>query len=97
MNELSKEDVLKVARLAMLKIEDTDINKYQEELNVILGEINKILNVNIDTNDLLISPNVNINNYYENIESSTISKNDIFFNTKNENEGYLSVPKVIND
>ncbi len=50
MAKLSREDVLKLARLARLELSDTEIEEYQTELSQILDYVAQLQNV--PTNDL---------------------------------------------
>ena len=56
MDKLSKEEVLHVARLARLELTEEEIEKYRVDLKTLFDEIEKILDVEESTNDLLISP-----------------------------------------
>lgn len=42
MAHVSKEDILKIARLARLRISEQDITKYQAELDAILGYVEQL-------------------------------------------------------
>lgn len=55
MEKLTKEEVLHVAELARLNLSNSEIDKYARDLYLLLEEINKIQNINID-GDVMISP-----------------------------------------
>jgi aspartyl-tRNA(Asn)/glutamyl-tRNA(Gln) amidotransferase subunit C len=48
MAKLSRDDVLKLAYLARLEIEDSEIDRYQTELNDILKFVEQLQNVPVD-------------------------------------------------
>ncbi len=45
--KLSKEDVLKLARLSRLKLSDEEVEKYQTELTAILNYVNQLEDVDV--------------------------------------------------
>ena len=47
MSQLSKQDVLKLARLARLRLTDTEVEKYQKELSAILGYVEHLDSVDV--------------------------------------------------
>lgn len=98
MEKLNTTEVLHVADLARLNVLENEIAKYGEQLGSILTEIEKITKVDIsEDGEILIAPTTNQNIYKEDIESTMLTKEEIFKNTKNEDRDYLVVPKVIND
>lgn len=48
MAKLSREDVLKLARLARLQLTDIEVDKFAEEISTILGYVEQLQNVNLD-------------------------------------------------
>jgi aspartyl-tRNA(Asn)/glutamyl-tRNA(Gln) amidotransferase subunit C len=51
MAKLSRDDVLKLAHLARIEIDESEIDRYQSELNEILKYVEQLQNVDVD--DLL--------------------------------------------
>lgn len=47
MSKLSREDVLKLARLSRLRLSDTEIEKFQEDLSEILTYVEKLDSVDV--------------------------------------------------
>lgn len=76
MDKLSREEVLHVAKLARLKLSDEEIDKFSYQLKSLLDEINKINEIDLEVDDVLINPS-NINcelskdesTYFENPEA----------------------------
>lgn len=48
MAKLSKEDVLKLARLARLHLTDDEVVQFQEEISAILGYVEQLQSVEVD-------------------------------------------------
>jgi aspartyl-tRNA(Asn)/glutamyl-tRNA(Gln) amidotransferase subunit C len=48
MAKLTRDDVLKLARLARLHLSDEEIEKFQEEISAILGYVEQLQNVDLD-------------------------------------------------
>lgn len=97
MDNLSKEKIDHVALLARLKIQDNEYESYNKELKAIWSEIEKILKVEIEGNDFVITTSPNQNCYKEDNAGEMLSVNDVLKNAKNTNGDYISVPKVLND
>lgn len=97
MEILTKDEVMHVANLAKLNISDEEITRYGEQLRDILTEIDKINEVKLETDSILIAPTKNKNTYKEDVVGTMISKEEIFKNAKNEDGEYIVVPRVIND
>lgn len=92
MNILTKEDVLHVAHLSRLHIDDKDIEKYRVELEEIMNSINYIESIEIDE-DIMVSPSKNIGVFSENKD---ISDQNIFLNVKDRAGDFIKV-EVEND
>ncbi len=97
MEKLTKEEVLHVAHLAKIKVEDCEIEKYQVELKQLLDDVDKIKEIEVENEELLVTP----------VEHETILRND--FNTRkvefNElkknvpvtNGNFVEVPVMVNE
>lgn len=97
MEKLSKELVTHVANLARLEVDEKEFELYQTQLADILTEIDKIINVEVNTEQILIAPTTNVNCYSNDVEKEMLSKGDIMKNVKNTNGDYIIVPRVLND
>ena len=87
-----------VANLARLAISPEEKEKYGVQLASILTEIDKINKVNIDENgEILIAPTNNQNKFCEDEVGEMLTKDEIFKNAKHVVDGYVVVPKVLND
>lgn len=95
MNELTKEEVLHVAYLARIGVSDEDIEKYRFQLKQIMNQIDKINEIKVDTDDLLITPTPNTNVYRSDVISEEII--DFKKNAPKTNGNYIEVKRFIND
>lgn len=92
---LTKEEVLHVADLAKININEDEIEKYEKQLNDILKEMQRINEVNIEDNDILISPTLNKNVYRKDIP---VNDNvDVLKNAPKTNGNYIEIKRVVND
>ena len=64
---IEKEKVRHIADLAKLNIKEDEMVKYQEQLTDILCEVDKILQVNISEENIMISPSDNQNCFCEDV------------------------------
>ena len=92
---MKKINVEHVNDLARLKEED--LEKYEVQLNDIMTEIDKILDVEINTKEIMISPIENINRYYDESEIELIDKKEVLEMANKTNRDFIVVSRVIND
>ena len=92
---VNEEKVRHIANLAKLNVEADEMKKYQQQLTDILTEIDKILEVDIKNEEIMISPIDNKNVFSQDVIESHISKIDAFKNAKRVKGDYIVVPKVI--
>ena len=92
---IEKEQVKHIADLAKLSIKDEEMEKYQKQLTDILTEIDKIIEVEIDNKDIMISPTENKNVYSDDVIETHISKSDALLNAKHKRSDYITVPRVL--
>lgn len=91
---MTNEQVIHIAKLARLNVNENEIEKYKQQLNDIFTEIKKIEEVEIDEN-IMISPSDNKNNYSDDVIEQHISKSDALKNAKRTRSDYITVPKVL--
>lgn len=95
MNELTKEEVLHVADLAKIEVDEKDIIKYKVELKQIMNQIDLINKVNIDEEGILISPSNNKNIYREDVFVN--EDIDILKNAPKSNGNYIEIKRFLNE
>lgn len=92
---MTNEEVLKVAHLARVSIDDNEIKMYKGQLEAIMNEINKINEVEIIDDDIMISPSSNINKYREDVPKK--SKDDVLSNAPKTNGNYIQIKRFVNE
>lgn len=92
---MTNEEVLKVAHLARVSIDDNEIEMYKGQLEAIMNEINKINEVEIIDDDIMISPSSNINKYREDIPKK--AKDDVLSNAPKTNGNYIQIKRFVNE
>lgn len=99
MEKISEQELNHVANLARLILSDEEKEKYATDFVMIMNDIEKLNQVDLSdvTDEIMISPTTNINEYHnvENIES--IRKEEALKNSKLSDGDYVVVPQVIND
>ena len=92
---IEKEKIEHIADLARLYIKEEEYPKYQQQCTDILSEIEKIVSVEVSTDEIMISPVTEINKFTDDIVEDHISKTDAFKNSKRVKGDYITVPKVV--
>ena len=92
---LSKEEVLHVADLSKIYIANDEIDKYEMQLNQILNEMKKINEIDIESDEILISPTDNKNVYRDDIPVN--EDINILSNAPKTNGNYIEIKRVVND
>jgi aspartyl-tRNA(Asn)/glutamyl-tRNA(Gln) amidotransferase subunit C len=97
MEALSREKVLHVAELGKIEVSEEEIEKFAVGLKQILYEIEKVNNLNIDTEDFLITPTDNTNTYSDDIVGEMLDVNDALKNAPSKRGNFVEVVRVVND
>ena len=92
---MTNEEVLKVAHLARVSIDDNEIEMYKGQLEAFMNEINKINEVEIIDDDIMISPSSNINKYREDVPKK--AKDDVLSNAPKTNGNYIQIKRFVNE
>ena len=94
MEKLTREEVLHVAHLSRIGVNEKDIDKYKVQLKQIMNEIERINELDVD-GDILISPTDNKNVYREDIG---IQENvDVLRNAPKKSGNYIEIKRFVND
>ena len=94
---LTKEEVLKIAKLSKLSFEDKEIEKFQVELNDILKYIDMLNEVDTSKVKPLVYINEAVNNFREKEEKPSIQIKKELINAPESAENAIEVPKVIGE
>ena len=93
--EIDTETVLKIAKLSRIKINESEAADIQKDLNRIVEFVKKLGEIDIDRIDEFNFGKTNIEDMRK--DDVTIYDNayDILKNTKNKNQDFFTVPKIV--
>lgn len=94
---LTREEVLNVAKLARLKFQPEEIEKFQVELNDILGYIDMLNEVDTEEGMVLTQVNSHVNNLREDEVRESLSVEKALSNAPESGDGAVIVPKVVGE
>ena len=97
MGKLTKEEVLHVAHLARIAVTDEEIDKYQVELKQLLNEVDKIKDIDIDEEELLVTPVEHESVPRSDECTHTISFDEVKKNVPSSMGNFVEVPVMINE
>ena len=93
---VTKKDVLKIANLARLHVNDEEIAKYTEQMNLILEYMEQLNQVNTADVEPLSHPLDLKNIFREDKVQPSLPVEDALRNAPDKSGNYFKVPKVIN-
>ncbi|WP_338966225.1 Asp-tRNA(Asn)/Glu-tRNA(Gln) amidotransferase subunit GatC [Fusobacterium vincentii] len=94
---LTKEEVLKIAKLSKLSFEEIEIERFQIELNDILKYIDMLNEVDTSKVQPLVYINETVNNFREKEEKPSLKIEKVLLNAPESAENAIVVPKVIGE
>ena len=94
---LTREEVLKIAKLSKLSFEKKEIEKFQIELNDILGYIDMLNEVDTSEVEPLVYINDVVNNFREKEEKKSLEITKVLLNAPESAENAIVVPKVVGE
>ncbi len=95
--KLTREEVLHVAHLAKIEIDEEELAMYQVKLKQILDSIEKINDVEGYDKEILICPTENKCALREDKEGEMLDPKEALKNAPRHNGNYFSVPVVISE
>ena len=93
--EIDTETVLKIARLSRIKINESESADIQKDLNRIVEFVKKLGEIDIDGIDEFNFGKTNIEEMRKDSVTIYDNTNDILKNTKNKNQDFFTVPKIV--
>ena len=94
--KVSKEEIIHIAKLAELEINDNEIEQYIDNLEEILTFSNVVNNAPVDDLDITIGAN-EMKNVFRKDEVEVFEDNaSLLQNTENKELNMFKIPKVIN-
>lgn len=97
MDKLTKEEVLHVAHLARIAVTENEIEKYQKDLKKLLDEVDKIKEIEVEDNNLLVTP-VSYQSTLRNDSSvRSVEFNEIKKNVPATTGNFVEVPVMVSE
>ena len=95
MAEVSKEELLHIAKLADLNLKDEEVDKYLDNLKEILNFANVVNNANVDGLDITVGANEK-KNVFRKDEVVVFEDNEaLLANAPEQERNMFKIPKVI--
>lgn len=94
---LTREEVLKIAKLARLKFQPEEIEKFQVELNDILGYVDMLNEIETEEVSALSQVNSHVNNLRDDSVRESLTVEEALKNAPNGEDGAIIVPKVVGE
>lgn len=96
-DKLTKEEVMHVANLARINISDSEIEKYQVDLKLLLDDVEKIKDIMVETDELLVTPVEHESTLRSDRDTSSRDFNDIKKNVPATTGNFVEVPVMVNE
>ena len=96
-DKLTKEEVMHVAKRARIEIDDDELAMYQVKLKQLLNEIEKINEVKVYDEDMLICPTENKCVLRDDVAGEMLNPKEVLNNAPSHSGNYISVPVVISE
>ena len=96
-DRLSKEEVMHVANLARIKITEEEIEKYQVDLKTLLNEVDKIKEVEVNDEKMLIANWSEPTKLREDVAGEMLNPKEVIGNAPRHSGNYIEVPVVIGE
>jgi aspartyl-tRNA(Asn)/glutamyl-tRNA(Gln) amidotransferase subunit C len=94
--QVSKEEILHIAKLANLNLKDEEVETYMGHLDEILNFANIVNQAPIDGLEETIGINENYNVFRKDEIIESINRDDLLQNASEQQQGMFKIPKVIN-
>ena len=94
---LEKEEVLHVAHLARIRVTDDEIEKYQKQLKELLDDVDKIKDIELEDNELLVTPVDHESVLRSDSDTRSVEFNDIKKNVPATTGNFVEVPVMVNE
>jgi len=90
-----KEDILKIANLAYIKIEESEMEGIEQKFNQVLKYVSKIEELDLDDVEPMTHVNEDYNVWREDITKESLTLEETLKNAPKRNEQFFKVPKVL--
>ena len=93
--EIDTETVLKIARLSRIKITDSESSGIQKDLNRIVEFVKKLGEIDVDGVSEFNFGKTHLKDMRQDSFTDNNDTGDILKNTKNKNQDFFTVPKIL--
>lgn len=93
--KVSKDEVIRIAELAKLKLTEEEIVKFQIELSKILEYVEQLKEIDTKGVKLLYHPISRVNIFREDKVTKSIDREEALSNAPERTEEFFKVPKVM--
>lgn len=97
MDKLTKEEVLHVAHLARIRVTEEEIENYQIELKKLLDDVDKIKEIEVSNQELLVTPVSHESILRSDSDTRSVEFNEIKKNVPVYNGNFVEVPVMVNE
>lgn len=97
MDRLTDEEVMHVANLARLNVREDEIEKYARDLKILLDDVDKIKDIDVDTDDMLVTPVEHESTLRKDDDTSSIDFNEVKKNIPAVTGNFVEVPVMVNE
>ena len=97
MDKLTKEEVSHVAHLARIAVTDDEIEKYQRDLKKLLDEVDKIKEIEVEDNNLLVTPVSYQSTLRNDSNTRSVEFDEIKKNVPATTGNFVEVPVMVNE
>jgi aspartyl-tRNA(Asn)/glutamyl-tRNA(Gln) amidotransferase subunit C len=92
--EISRDEVLHVARLARLALTDEEVERFQLQLNAILEAVSKVSELDLEGIPPTSHPLDLVNVFAEDEPTPSLSRAEALVNAPDPEDGFFGVPPV---
>jgi aspartyl-tRNA(Asn)/glutamyl-tRNA(Gln) amidotransferase subunit C len=97
MKKLSREEVLHVANLAKINLEEDEIERYAEDLGKLLEDIDKIKDIKGYDDEMMISPVEYNSELRSDEEGKMLDYKKVMENVPHSTGNFVEVPVMLNE
>ena len=96
-NKLTHEEVFHVAHLARIEIDNDELENYKIKLKQILNEVEKMNDIKVNDEDILIAPLEHNTTLREDEKGEMLEPKQVLKNAPNKSGDFIKVPVMISD
>jgi aspartyl-tRNA(Asn)/glutamyl-tRNA(Gln) amidotransferase subunit C len=89
---ITREEVLRVARLARLELDETEVGRFQDQLSAILDAVSKVSRLDLDDVPATSHPLEIANAWAEDEPRPALTLDEVFANAPDRDDGYFRTP-----